>query len=233
MYLGLDLSLSSTGVAVIDRSNTIHTVALQTDNKDYLTTEARITAIVASILKVVEEHRVEYIVFEGYAFGSGKFGSNNLTTLAELKGVVLHYLHNKYPHIKHITVTTQQMKKYVTGKGILTAPKGTKKKDVANSKKQIVLDAINKNYNLEVTTFDEADAVGLALICRHLFIMEQIDLPDNKKLLDIQQEVIEVIIASRLEQLEKAREKLAKIQRREERAAKKLEKANLEKEKLK
>lgn len=65
MYLGLDLSLSNTGVAVITGGNKIYTTSITTDTKDYLTLEARITFIVASILKVIEEYDIKYIVFEG------------------------------------------------------------------------------------------------------------------------------------------------------------------------
>lgn len=220
MYLGLDLSLSNTGVAVITGGNKIYTTSITTDTKDYLTLEARITFIVASILKVIEEYDIKYIVFEGYAFGSSRFGSNNLTSLAELKGVILHYITNTHKDIQFVTVTTQQMKKYVTGKGIINVPKGIKAAHKAKYKKQVVLDAVNNHYDLKLDSFDEADAFGLAIICRHLFTSTPVVHFGGPSMTVIQQEVMDVIRETRELDLTEKAEKQEKINKRELRKSK-------------
>lgn len=219
MYLGLDLSLSNTGVAVLSGDNKIYTTSIATDTKDYLTLEARITFIVRSIMNIIEYYEIKYIVFEGYAFGSSRFGSNNLTSLAELKGVILHHITNTHKEIDFITVTTQQMKKYVTGKGIVTVPKGIKAAHKAKYKKQVVLDAVNNNYNLKLECFDEADAFGLALICRHLFTGTPVQTV-NDSLVAIQQDVMTVILDTRFLDLKDKDEKQEKINKRELKKAK-------------
>lgn len=221
MYLGLDLSLSNTGVAVITGDSKIYTTSITTDTKDYLTLEARITYIVGQIVKVIEEYDIKYIVFEGYAFGSSRFGSNNLTSLAELKGVILHHITNTHKDIQFVTVTTQQMKKYVTGKGIINVPKNIKAAHKAKYKKQVVLDAVNSSYNLKLESFDEADAFGLALICRHLFTGYPVHTIDcSAALLNIQLDVMEVIVETRNIDLAEKAEKQEKINKRELKKAK-------------
>jgi Holliday junction resolvasome RuvABC endonuclease subunit len=200
MYLGLDLSLSSTGVAVVTADGKVFTKAITTDKKDYVTTQERMHHIIHSITCIIEKWDIKYIVFEGYAFGSSKFGSNNLTTLAELKGAILYELYCNYEYIQYVTITTQQMKKYLTGKGLIAAPKSLSKAKQATYKKQAIIDAVKYNYNLAVDTSDEADAVGLALICRNWATGSPLSI-DNKKLLAIQKEVIETVIATRIEQL--------------------------------
>lgn len=219
MYLGLDLSLSNTGIAVITPEGKVLTTLISTKPVDFITKEARISHIASSILTILHKHEIKYITFEGYAFNMKKGRSNNLTDLAELKGVILNQIHLQFPDIVHITVTTQQMKKYVTGQGLIKAPKGVKVTEASKFKKQVVLDAINNLYNLEVTSFDEADAVGLALIGMHRDQGEGITI-NNPSLAKIQKSIANDVQESYLEDLKKENDRREAIVKRKLKKAK-------------
>lgn len=109
--IGLDLSLRSPGVAFDDKPRTL--LRSKLDGGDLLKYWAKTFA------DLIDEVRPDLAVMESYAFGTNTIGHH---AVVEMGGVVRLVLATK--GVRYTTVTTQQMKKYATGKG--GSPKGAK-----------------------------------------------------------------------------------------------------------
>lgn len=140
--VGLDLSLTSTGVAFgDDTTGTVHTQAI----KSKLHGTARLVEIREHVLGIVLFPFVaDVVVVEGYAFGSPR-GASNAHSLGELGGVIKLAL---YEHQVPVVI----------------APPASVKKfacDAGNAPKVEVLVAAVKASGLDFSTSDEADAYWL------------------------------------------------------------------------
>lgn len=156
--VGLDLSLSCTGVAKVDWSrqsgpggsaippgsfNKVDIFSIKTKPEEG-TRLQRCIRIMRKISKVVGPS--DLVLIEDYAYGA-KPGRSSLATLGELNGIVkLAILHRTKREA--ITIAPQQWKKYLCGRGKL--PKDAFKLEVF------------KRYKVEVPTNDEAVAYTLA-----------------------------------------------------------------------
>lgn len=114
--LGLDLSISNTGLCVINDEKSI--LELSTTNpvkgkgRDEVITFARIETQLNAVLRVAQAHPVDWIVLEGMSMAQY---SSSREVLAYLHGIVKRALH-KQGYILEI-VPPSVLKKYVTGKG--------------------------------------------------------------------------------------------------------------------
>lgn len=151
MFLGLDLSITSTGFYVISADGDFYGTIPTTTKNTY---PERYRYIADEVAELVHNHKVEFIGLEDYAYQFGKFRSKNFTHLCELRGVVLDAVY-KYAQTKVITST--QLKKFATGKGRLKS---------GDEGKQQVVDAVNARYGFEFSLKenDIADACTLAHI---------------------------------------------------------------------
>ncbi len=197
--LGLDLSLSNTGVAVI-YGRTVHTESIPTNTKEFKSNIFRCSYIAHEILKLVCKYEPELIVVEGYAFGASfSKQSNNLTRLAELKGILLYLITLRFPEIRIIDVATTSMKKYVTKKGRVEIPDSVMKSKRSLYAKEVVLNCVNELLHRAggvtkiLSNHDEADALGLAMIGHHLFTGQSFVYIDDEQL-KIQEQIIEKLI---------------------------------------
>lgn len=165
--LGIDLSLTSTGLAVAEQGRIVSTYVIKSSGKkgDGLTEmNRRISEIVAGIRSIVDRTGPKFAVLEAPSFGS-KFGSPD--ERAGLRWRVINLLVVR--QIPIAEVSPRSRAKYGTGNG--------------NSKKPEVHAAVKANYataNLPIKTNDEADAVILAAMgARHLGQPVELVLPDG------------------------------------------------------
>lgn len=146
--MGLDLSLTSTGIAVIDGATiTLAKVASKgKDVDDLVTRSRRLNAIGAAILDLVQIHSPELIVIEGPSMSS-KFGHAHdrsglwwLIVMRLMRSVVV------------VEVPPSNRMKYATGKG--------------QASKDVVLTAVVRRYQHQIVqpieSNDTADALILA-----------------------------------------------------------------------
>lgn len=148
--IGLDLSLTSTGVAVVNHSPTFGTTAavdsIQSKGKATATLTDRSTRLRGLVGKITDHARnADLIVIEGPSFGQARQGGQHdraglwWLTVARLTGLGLTV----------VEVAPATRAKYATGKG--------------NAGKDAVLAAVVRRYaDVDVTGNDEADALVLA-----------------------------------------------------------------------
>jgi Holliday junction resolvasome RuvABC endonuclease subunit len=150
IFIGLDLSLTSTGIAVAHRG---HATVSRVTSKPAPTTAGtaeRLIRLVAEIFEHVPTTEHTHVAIEGPSFGSTG-GS------AHERGGLWWLVRTKLERrgIDTVIIPPTSVKKYATGKG--------------NAPKDAVLAAVIRRYpDVEVTGNDEADALVLAAMCaRH------------------------------------------------------------------
>ena len=153
-YVGFDLSISSTGVAVIDEGGFIvETLAIKTKPDDYRSPGGfsdRLVFITDMLMSVLHEYRPAKLAIEAMPFGGVGYGVQDR---AQLLGVVRYRLSTETPEHKDcLYVAPKSLKKKVTGSG--------------NADKKAMKVAIDTlfNYDLGLETSDEYDALGLCLV---------------------------------------------------------------------
>ncbi len=164
IVLGLDPSLTGTGLSVVDNDNLLFSECYKPKNK---TGPKRLIEIRHKISEVIDKYQPELICLEGYSFGSR---GRALFQIGELGGLIRVLMHKT--GIKWIEVTPSQVKKFATGKG--------------NCGKDIILQQVYRRWGMEFKTSDEADAFVLAKIGTIL-------LGHKEELIKAQEEVIGVL----------------------------------------
>lgn len=164
-YVGLDLSLTGTGMVAISQDGTI---LFKTTIKNKLRGEERLQFIRNEILDMVERFPTARYCVEGYAMG---IRTGQSFSIGELGGVIklLLWEQGKIFHI----VSPTSLKKFILGKGV--------------GDKDMVIMNVFKRWGFEAKTSDEADALVLAMIAR------EIESP-SESIPKYQQEVIDVIL---------------------------------------
>jgi crossover junction endodeoxyribonuclease RuvC len=138
--LGIDASLTHTGLVVLDTTGKIlHSCTIIPKTKGV----QRLVDIAQALKEVFYAHTPRLIVMEGY--GYSKF-QGNLMGLGELGGVIKYVLHPRNIYI----VAPMTLKKFATGSG-----KG--------DKNQIML-KVYKKYKVDFKDDDQTDAFVLAQI---------------------------------------------------------------------
>lgn len=140
VVMGLDLSLTSTGLVVLAEGLMLKSKAIKSKEN----TERRLIDIKDQIEREMLEYEPNLVVLEGYAM----LANGRITALAELGGVVKASLYvRKQPFI---VVPPARVKKFATGKG--------------NANKDEVRLWVYKRWGVELKTNDEIDAYVLAQI---------------------------------------------------------------------
>lgn len=142
--MGLDPSLTSTGVAIIrpplqEGDESVFTTVIKTKAGEDIT--KRIDYIAGEIIELVLLHRPTLICIEGLAFGAR---GRSMFDLAGLHHVIRRDLMRHRVEV----VAPQALKKFVTGKG--------------NAKKDQMKLSVYKHWSVEFLTTDETDAYALA-----------------------------------------------------------------------
>jgi len=143
-FIGLDMSLRSTGYAVVRAGKYIEGGEIETKNYG----APRIHEIASKVIQVIERYPTTMTLIENYAFSKN---SSSVTKLAELGGVLRVYLYLRKHRYLPISNTT--VKKYLMGNG--QAPKNLMAMNVL------------KKFNIEPIGDDHADAIALAFYLYH------------------------------------------------------------------
>ena len=158
---GLDLSLTSSGVIILDNDKVIHNEAIRTKLRGV----KRMSFIKERIFFLISAYKVQFVMMEGFAYGIGRKtrSSFDIGGLGWIIRLLLHEL-----KIPFILVPPAQLKKFACGKG--------------NAKKEFVILEIFKNFDIQFKTSDETEAYVLALL-GHYYNDKSItfSLPNYKK----------------------------------------------------
>jgi Holliday junction resolvasome RuvABC endonuclease subunit len=152
--MGLDLSLTSPGIAVTRGGELVESLSIKTTTDD--SWFVRINTVATNIVDKAVQHDPDFIFIENYSFNS-KFGRE---LAGEVHGVVLHQLFSHgYDNIFR-TISPTQLKTYTTGDS-----KATKKAMI-----QGVLDSYGVKFKQSQN--DQADAFALAKMAEKLVQIE-------------------------------------------------------------
>lgn len=178
-FVGIDPSLSGSGIVVIDHNyKIVTTLKLSTPTVGV----ERLYHLELKFLEFISDlhDTINLVCIEGPAFREG----GRLFNLGEWMGVFSLLLYKK--SIPTIIATPLQLKKYVSGVG-------------KNQGKSVVMLDVFKNFGEEIRDNDIADAYVLARICRDYYFLTQ---KDHKKLRlkKYQFEVLNKIYESHLQQ---------------------------------
>jgi crossover junction endodeoxyribonuclease RuvC len=147
MFLGLDLSLTESGLVIIDKDYKIITATtLSVPQKGI----ERLSHLETLFLEALGELPIDLCCIESPAFKA----EGHLFNIGELNGILKLNLYKK--GIQFIMAAPTQLKKYVTGTG-----KG--------NKSAIILD-VYKNFKEEIRNDNIADAYVLSRIARDFYI---------------------------------------------------------------
>lgn len=150
-YVGLDLSLTSTGLVFLTGDGVVESYTISTSPKDGCDT-SRIAYIRDSIWSIITsiceiENQPTLVAVEGYAMG---IRGGKVFTLGELGGVVKESLRQNNKN--SLIVPPMVLKKFIGASG---------------SGKECVKLELYKKYSIEFKTSDETDALVLALMALH------------------------------------------------------------------
>ena len=156
--IGIDQSYGGFAITAIDKQGNYYTEVKKIEG----TGVERLHKARAFLIGFLDRYEVEAVAIEGYAFGS------QMANMAgELGGMIRLALFDKYRFDKPqaafpLVVPPTSLKKYVTGKG-------------TGIKKNQMLLAIYKKWDVEFTSDDAADSYGLARIAmnKHDFEYEK------------------------------------------------------------
>jgi Holliday junction resolvasome RuvABC endonuclease subunit len=138
--IGLDLSLTSTGIAVLNGPG----ITSRSLEPKKLMGAERLSWFYHNVISAIRLYEPTLVVLESYAH-EAKFGREQA---GELGGVVRLALHEM--GARWITYAPSQLKKFATGSG--------------KSDKSIVARELYKRYGVDAEGNDEVDACGLALM---------------------------------------------------------------------
>ena len=152
-YIGLDVSLTCTGFAVLDHEGYIvETGNIKTKPASGIRDRIlRFNTIVRQIMSVVDCYPDCKVLIEGYSMGSRTYGGIDAK---ELGGIIRYGLVNANVSVEEIP--PKSLQKRVVGNAKAT---GKQKKDEMKA-------AVETIYGeLGLDTYDQYDAIGLALCC--------------------------------------------------------------------
>ena len=152
--LGVDPSLSGTGVALIDTEFNIKTCLLKPSIQRGMKAEGKKRIVYYSSVfeQILLRERPSYVYIEDYAFAAHSAAYD----MGELGGVYRilfqeYFEAQQVAYLDHfVKIAPPSLKKFVTGKG--------------NAKKDQMLAALSEIFHLEIKDDNIGDAVGLALI---------------------------------------------------------------------
>lgn len=154
--VSLDLSLSATGLCLIDSGTAISGSLIKTDKRD-LSRLDEIESVTCNWLDMaIDLHRQRLVVIlEGYGF-STQFG----ILLGELGGIIRLALYRR--NIETYTIQPTSVKKFITGQG--------------KGEKSMVMKELYKRYSLDLNDNNLADAAALAIMGYYFIHQSGIDL---------------------------------------------------------
>jgi len=170
LSLGADLSLTGTGIVVLDGGKLMLKESIKSKKEGDKPSDEinRLRTIVGKLMAYVDEWNPEVVVLEGIAFQS-----RNTTSLAQLAG--LNYMVRDSlveRGIDFLVVAPTSLKKYATGKG--------------NCPKDTVMLEVYKRWSVSLLDNNIADAYILAQVAQSFY-------DDDYKRTQFQDEVLAVL----------------------------------------
>jgi crossover junction endodeoxyribonuclease RuvC len=157
LFVGIDPSLSGTGVIVIDNDANIldqKLISTHCDKRDFYNIEHRIVHIVKELEFLIPYKPVlKFVLIEGISYGSKGDGAAQLAALNYYIRIFL--LQNE---ILYGEATPSKLKKFVTG--------------VGNCKKNLMLKEVFKKWGVDFNDDNLADAYSLSRLAKndyHIF----------------------------------------------------------------
>lgn len=162
LFFGIDPSITSTGISVIDEDGFHDTIVYETKNKIrknkkdiYIPIEERITNINGKIMEFLLDHGLssnDKIHIEDFAYSKNSNSAHKLIGLHYYIRTQFYACKVKFEIIKSTT-----LKKFVLGK-----------KNKKGAKKDLMILHIYKRWNQEFNNDDMADAFALAQYGRYM-----------------------------------------------------------------
>lgn len=147
IVMGIDASLTSTGVVVLDGDNILLSRAIVTKPGDYQSTIIRLCKIRQEVVSCINKHKPGRICIEGFSYGSKGMAVMQIGMLGGLLREALEYA-RLVSGVEWSEVPPTTLKKYVTGKG--------------NSAKDEMRLWAYKKWAVDFPTHDQVDAYALA-----------------------------------------------------------------------
>ena len=145
MVIGIDQSLTGTGIVVLDsKKSMIFKKLIVTKPKDFDQEIERLIHIREEIKKINKSFNIKLSVLEGFGFGAR---GDAIFQLAGLGYLIREYFYTENIPLKIVPPTT--LKKFITGRG--------------NCGKDLILLNVYKKWGVEFTDDNLADAYGLAM----------------------------------------------------------------------
>ena len=141
-FVGIDPSLTGTGVCVLNKDAEVQTEKLITSTPKF-TIEERYTKIMSELSFVWNIVRLQNVFIEGLSFGSR---GQSMLELAGLHYMIRYTMHTK--EVPYQVIPPSSLKKFITGKG--------------NAKKEMMLLHTFKKFNVEYSENNMCDAYCLA-----------------------------------------------------------------------
>jgi crossover junction endodeoxyribonuclease RuvC len=151
---GIDQSLNSTGIVIINAETSeilvSKAIVLNKNSKTpNLFGAERLIYIRDTIWELLKLHGAQFVVLEGYSFGSR---GSSIFDLGEIGGAIRVLAHDL--GLPFETIPPKTLKKYIAGNG--------------NASKEEMAESILTKYGLTFGSNDEADALGLAFMAREI-----------------------------------------------------------------
>lgn len=146
-YLGLDLSLSSTGFFLLRDDGTNKNLTICTKPEQFPTLVKRTKAIAEKILESIQNESISLVLLEDYFVGQNP---KTVIGLAALGVIVRDRL--SQAGYSFVTAKPAQIKKFETGKG--------------NFKKDVMIKHVFQNHRFDTNSNDIADACAMAYLCQ-------------------------------------------------------------------
>lgn len=188
-FIGLDLSLSSTGCAAVSEDEHV-LKTIKTNPNKFKDDLERLIHIRDAIKGFVCENSPRLICIEDVYIPPKLASSNSALKLSMLGGLIRVMLYEL--GLKFCLVTPMQLKKFITGKGA--------------GEKSLILREVFKRWTIEAADDNQADAVGLAHLARAVNAQYKLNThqcfesPDNEiepNLIKAQNEVVEKVLSER------------------------------------
>ncbi|MBP5458654.1 MAG: crossover junction endodeoxyribonuclease RuvC [Clostridia bacterium] len=146
-YLGLDLSLSSTGFFLLREDGTNKNFSIVTKPDQYTCLVKRAKAIAEKIIREIKDEDVSLVLMEDFFVGQHAHAVIGLAALGTMVRDRLSAAGYRY-----VTAEPSQIKKYETGKG--------------TAKKDVMVKYVYKNHDFDTNCNDIADACAMAYLCK-------------------------------------------------------------------
>lgn len=165
VVMGLDISLTSTGITVRDNGKVVFITSVKTTST--MAWVERINLIHEKIFGTISHFGVTFVVIENYSYGS----MNGRELLGEIHGIIMYDLLRK--GIRYLKAPPTQVKLFGCGRGM--APKCPPDQAKSTWAKKWVVMETNQRYDTDfrLADNDKCDAYLIALLAETLLAVEE------------------------------------------------------------